>query len=58
MPKRAHFESGGRFVFAAWSALGRLASYRLDGRTGMLTPLATYPVGQGPMAVLAVRPGD
>jgi mRNA interferase MazF len=34
--------------------LGRLASYRVDGETGALTPLETYTVGRRPAAVLAV----
>ena len=37
---------------------GRLASYRINGETGALTPLATYDVGRRPMSVLAIRLGD
>jgi len=48
----------GHFVFAAGSASGRLASYRIDQETGALTPLTTYAVGQRPQAVLATRLGD
>ena len=48
----------GQFVFAAGTASGRLASYRIQGETGALTPLATYAVGQRPMAVLVIRLGD
>jgi 6-phosphogluconolactonase (cycloisomerase 2 family) len=32
--------------------------YRLQGETGALTPLATYAVGQRPMAVLVTQVGD
>ena len=39
-------------VAAAGAATGRLAVYRIHGETGALTPLATYAVGQRPMAVL------
>ena len=48
----------GNFVFAAGTASGRLASYRINGETGALTPLATYAVGQRPAAVLAARLGE
>jgi 6-phosphogluconolactonase len=48
----------GHFVFAAGTASGRLASYRIQGETGTLTPLATYAVGQRPAAVLVTRLGD
>src|SRR5262245_11376878 len=41
-----------QFVAAAGTATGRLAVYRIQGETGALTPLATYAVGQRPMAVL------
>jgi 6-phosphogluconolactonase len=43
----------GNFVFAAGTASGRLASYRINTDTGALTPLATEAVGQRPAAVLA-----
>jgi hypothetical protein len=40
-------------------ASGRLAAYRINGETGVLTPLATYnSVGQRPAAVLATRLGS
>jgi 6-phosphogluconolactonase (cycloisomerase 2 family) len=32
--------------------------YRIHGETGALTPLATYAVGQRPMAVLVTQVGD
>ena len=47
----------GAFLFAAGTASGRLASYRVDGETGALTPLDIYTVGQRPAAVLAVPLG-
>jgi 6-phosphogluconolactonase len=58
VPSAFGLDPAGRFVFAAGSASGRLASYRINDETGALTPLATYAVGQRPMAVLAVRLGD
>jgi len=48
----------GQFVFAAGTASGHLASYRINGQTGALTPLATYAVGQRPAAVLVTRFGE
>jgi 6-phosphogluconolactonase len=57
VPSAFGLDSEGRFLFAAGSATGRLASYRVDAATGALTPLTTYPVGQRPMAVLACRTG-
>jgi len=58
VPSAFSLDPAGHFVFAAGSASGRLASYRINRETGALTPLATYAVGQRPMAVLVTRPGD
>jgi 6-phosphogluconolactonase len=58
VPSAFGLDPAGRFVFAAGSASGRLASYRINGETGTLTPLATYAAGQRPQAVLATRLGD
>ena len=57
VPSAFSLDPAGRFVFAAGSASGRLASYRINGETGALTPLSTYVVGQRPQAVLATRLG-
>ena len=57
VPSAFSLDPAGRFVFAAGSASGRLASYRTNGETGALTPLSTYVVGQRPQAVLATRLG-
>ena len=48
----------GHFVYAAGSATGQLASYRINGATGELTTMETYPVGQRPMSVLTTQLGD
>ena len=58
VPSAFSLDPAGRFVFAAGSASGRLASYRINGETGALTPLATYAVGQRPQAVLATGLSD
>jgi 6-phosphogluconolactonase len=58
VPSAFGLDLGGHFVFAAGSASGRLASYRINRETGALTPLTTYAVGQRPMAVLATRFDD
>jgi len=58
VPSAFGLDPAGRFVFAAGTASGRLASYRINQETGALTPLTTYAVGQRPGAVLAARLGD
>ncbi len=58
VPSAFGLDPAGHFVFAAGTASGRLASYRIDQETGALTPLTTYAVGQRPGAVLAARLGD
>jgi 6-phosphogluconolactonase len=50
-------DPGGHFLFAAGTASGRLASYRINEQSGALTPLAIEEVGQRPAAVLATRLG-
>jgi 6-phosphogluconolactonase len=57
VPSAFCLDPAGYFVFAAGSASGRLASYRIDDATGALTPLATYEVGRRPQAVLATALG-
>jgi 6-phosphogluconolactonase len=58
VPSAFSLDPEGKFVYAAGSATGRLASYRIHGETGELTPLETYNVGQRPMWVLTTRLGD
>ena len=58
VPSAFSLDPEGKFVYAAGSATGRLASYRINGNTGELTPLETYSVGQRPMWVLTTRLGD
>jgi 6-phosphogluconolactonase (cycloisomerase 2 family) len=58
VPSNFSLDPAGRFVFAAGSESGRLASYRINDETGALTPLATYAVGRRPMGMLAIRLGD
>ena len=57
VPSAFCVDPAGRFLFAAGSASGRLASYRIDGETGSLTQLATDEVGRRPQAVLATSLG-
>jgi 6-phosphogluconolactonase len=52
VPSAFSLDPEARFVFAAGSESGRLASYRLDSGTGGLTPMETYTVGKRPMGVL------
>jgi len=58
VPSNFGLDPEGRFIFAAGSESGRLASYRISDETGKLTRLATYSVGRRPMGVLAIRRGD
>jgi 6-phosphogluconolactonase len=58
VPSACGLDPAGQCVFAAGTASGRLASYRINGETGALTPLETYAVGQRPAAVLVTRLGD
>jgi 6-phosphogluconolactonase len=58
VPSAFGLDLTGRFLFAAGTASGRLASYRINSERGTLSPLATYAVGQRPAAVLAARLGD
>ena len=58
VPSAFGLDPAGQFVAAAGTATGRLAMYRIHDETGALTPLATYAVGQRPMAVLVTQVGD
>lgn len=53
VPSAFCLDPEGRFLFAVGTGSGRLASYRIDQQTGVLTPLAVQAVGQRPAAVLA-----
>jgi 6-phosphogluconolactonase len=57
VPTAFGLDSRGTFLYAAGTASGRLASYRVDGESGALTPLEIYTVGRRPAAVLAVPLG-
>jgi len=57
VPTAFGLDSTGTFLFSAGTATGRLASYRVDGGTGALSPLDIYTVGRRPAAVLAVPLG-
>jgi 6-phosphogluconolactonase len=58
VPSNFSLDPMGRFVFVAGSESGRLASYRINDETGVLTRLATYTLGRRPMGMLAIRRGD
>ena len=58
VPSAFSLDPKGEFIFAAGSASGRLASYRIASDTGALTPLETYSVGERPMGVLVTNLGD
>lgn len=46
-----------RFLFAAGSESGRLASYQINAESDRLTPLETYDAGKRPMDVLITNVG-
>ena len=52
VPSAFSLDPQGKFVYAAGSESGRLASYRLNGETGELTAGEVYDVGARPMWVL------
>ena len=58
VPSAFAVDPAGHFVFAAGTATGRLASYRIHDETGALSALETYAVGQRPAAVLVTRLGN
>jgi 6-phosphogluconolactonase (cycloisomerase 2 family) len=58
VPSAFSIDPTGSFVFAAGTATGRLATYRVNGDTGALTPLGSQAVGGRPAAVLAILFGD
>jgi 6-phosphogluconolactonase len=55
VPSAFCLDPAGHFLFAAGTASGRVASYRINQQSGALTPLAIQEVGQRPAAVLAIR---
>jgi 6-phosphogluconolactonase len=55
VPSAFCLDPDGSFLFAAGTATGRLASYRIDDESGALTSLAVEEVGPRPAAVAAVR---
>ncbi len=57
VPSAFCLDPAGHFLFAAGTASGRLASYRINQQSGALTPLAVEEVGRRPAAVLATRLG-
>jgi 6-phosphogluconolactonase (cycloisomerase 2 family) len=57
VPGAFGLDPAGQFIAAAGTVTGRLAVYRIQGGTGAPTPLATYAVGQRPMAVLITQVG-
>jgi 6-phosphogluconolactonase len=58
VPSAFCLDPDGKFLFAAGTMTGRLASYRVDEGSGALTPLAVDDVGPRPAAVAAVRLGN
>ena len=57
VPSAFCLDPEGRFLFAVGTGSGRLASYRIDQQTGVLSSLAVEAVGQRPAAVAATTLG-
>ena len=57
VPSAFCLDPAGHFLFAAGTASGRLASYRINQQSGALTPVAVEEIGRRPAAVLATRLG-
>jgi 6-phosphogluconolactonase len=57
VPSAFCLDPAGHFLFAAGTASGRLASYRIKQQSGALTPLKVEEVGRRSAAVLATRLG-
>ena len=57
IPNAFSLDPEGKFLFAAGTESGRLASYRINGDTGELTPMETYSVRQRPSDVLMTSLG-
>ena len=54
-PRFIAVDPTGRFVYSAGQTSARMASYKIDGATGVLQPLATYEVGQSPLWMQFVK---
>ncbi len=52
VPSAFGIDPQGKFLYAAGSESGRLASYQINGDTGEMTPGEVYDVGKRPMWVL------
>jgi 6-phosphogluconolactonase len=53
-PRSFDIDPSGKFLIAAGESSGKLAVYRIDPKTGALTPVGTYEAGKMPWWVLAV----
>jgi 6-phosphogluconolactonase len=58
IPRAFSLDPTGTFLYAAGLESGRLAAYRIDASSGLLQPLAVYPVGNRPMWVLILHLDD
>jgi 6-phosphogluconolactonase len=55
VPRAFNLDVGGNFLYAAGLESGRLTAFRIDGGSGRLEALTTYPLGTRPMWVLTLR---
>jgi 6-phosphogluconolactonase len=54
-PREFEVAVEGQYLYAAGQSSGMLAAYAIDPTAGTLAPIATYPVGQGPLWVTEVK---
>jgi 6-phosphogluconolactonase len=54
-PRSFDLDPAGSFLFAAGEGSGKVASYRIDAKTGELNRLETYEVGKAPWWVMVVE---
>jgi 6-phosphogluconolactonase len=54
IPRAFNVDPGSQFLLVSGRASGRLVVYRIDDRSGALTPLETHDVGARPMWVLVL----
>ncbi len=57
VPRAFAIDPQGKYLYSAGIESGQMSAFRIDQATGKLDRMATYPLGQRPMWVLATRLG-
>ena len=58
IPRPFNLDPEGNFLFASGQKSGKMASYRIEPKTGDLTPLKVYDVGKKPMWIMVLKLGN